>query len=116
MRTMTIMLTRRSRAVSLAVAVWLCATLTACADYLEVTNPGAIEIPALENPNYMQLMYDGVVGDFQASFAWTALFNGASTDELRMHQTFFENLEIDQRRVTENNVTYAQAVFNGLHR
>lgn len=90
--------------------------ISACGDWLEVTNPGAIETPALEDPAYLQLMYDGVVGDFQPAFAWTALFSGAFTDELRMHHTFFENLEIDQRRVTENNATYALAVYNGLHR
>jgi hypothetical protein len=91
-------------------------TLPACSDWLEVTNPGAIENPALENVSYLQLMYDGILGDFQPAFAWTALFSGAFTDELRMHHTFFENLEIDQRRVTENNGTYTNAVFNGLHR
>jgi hypothetical protein len=115
MRTMT-MLLRRSRAASLALALFAGVTLTACSDFLEVTNPGAIENPALESPNYLQLMYDGVVGDFQPAFAWTALFSGAFTDELRMHHTFFENLEMDQRRVTDVNATYALAIFNGLHR
>src|SRR5690606_31539683 len=67
-------------------------------------------------PNYLQLMYDGMLGDFQPAYAWTALFSGAFTDELRMHHTFFENLEIDQRRVTDVNGTYAAAIFNGLHR
>lgn len=87
-----------------------------CGDWLEVTNPGAIETPSLEDPSYLQLMYDGVVGDFQPAYAWTALFSGAFTDELRMHHSYFENLEIDQRRITENNATYALAIYNGLHR
>jgi hypothetical protein len=107
---------RWSRAMTVAVAAVASTSLAACGDWLEVTNPGAIENPSLENPAYLQLMYDGVVGDFQPAFAWTALFGGAFTDELRMHHTFFENLEIDQRRVTENNGTYAAAIFNGLHR
>jgi hypothetical protein len=104
---------RLARATALLTAAL---AFSGCSDWLEVTNPGAIENPALESPAYLQLMYDGVLGDFQPAFAWTALFSGAFTDELRMHHTFFENLEIDQRRVTENNGTYAAAIFNGLHR
>lgn len=102
-----------TRIAALAASV---ALLGGCGDWLEVTNPGAIETPALEDPAYLQLMYDGVVGDFQPAYAWTALFSGAFTDELRMHHSYFENLEIDQRRITENNATYALAVYNGLHR
>jgi len=109
-------LAHRSRTATFALTLAGAATLAGCGDWLEVTNPGAIENPALEDPAYLQLMYDGVFGDFQPAFAWTALFSGAFTDELRMHHTFFENLEMDERRVTENNATYALAVFNGLHR
>lgn len=116
MRTNTIRYERWSRAATFSFMVAVFATLPGCGDWLEVTNPGAIENPSLENPSYLQLMHDGVIGDFQPAFAWTALFSGAFTDELRMHHTFFENLEIDQRRVTENNGTYALGIFNGLHR
>jgi hypothetical protein len=116
MRTKRMHTLRGSRAAALVVALGASASLTGCGDWLEVTNPGAIEPPALENTEYLQLMYDGAIGDFQPAYAWTALFSGAFTDELRMHHAFFENLEIDQRRVSENNGTYALAVFNGLHR
>ena len=90
--------------------------LGACRDWLEVTNPGAIEPPQLEDTAYIGLMVNGVVGDFQPAFAWTALFSGGFTDELRNHQGFFENVEIDRREVNENNGTYLLAVYNGLHR
>ncbi|MGH7466280.1 MAG: hypothetical protein ACREK1_13945, partial [Longimicrobiales bacterium] len=116
MRTRKTYIVRWSRAASLVLAVCVSVAVTGCSDFLEVTNLGAIENPSLDNPDYLQLMYDGVIGDFQPAFAWTGLFSGAFTDELRMHHSFFENLEIDQRRVTENNGTYAAAVFNGLHR
>ena len=105
---------RWSRAVSLALVAGV--TGAGCSDFLEVTNPGAIENPTLNNPEYLQLMYDGVIGDFQPAYAWTAFFSGAFTDELRMHHTYFENLDMDERAVTDNNGTYALAVFNGLHR
>lgn len=116
MRTNMIASMRWSRAAALSCAVGASLVAGGCADYLQVTNPGAIENPTLDDPAYLGLMFDGVVGDFQPAFAWTALFSGAFTDELRMHHSFFENLEIDQRRVTDVNGTYAAAVFNGLHR
>jgi hypothetical protein len=106
----------RPRAAALVIAFAASAGLAGCGDWLTVTNPGAVEPPALENTDYLQLMFDGVVGDFQPAFAWTALFSGAFTDELRMHHAFFENQEMDQRRVSPTNGTYALAIFNGLHR
>ncbi len=109
-------LRRWFRAAAVALVVGGSATVAGCGDWLAVTNPGAIENPALEDPAYLQLMFDGVLGDFQPAYAWTALFSGAFTDELRMHHTFFENLEMDERRVTPNNGTYSAAIFNGLHR
>lgn len=116
MRTNRLDLRRWSRAVTVGIAVSASVMLTGCGDWLTVTNPGAIENPALEDPAYLQLMFDGVIGDFQPAYAWTALFSGAFTDELRMHHAFFENLEMDERKVTPNNGTYQLAVFNGLHR
>jgi hypothetical protein len=115
--TNTTRMPRLARATGLAVAVIMSSLMAGgCADFMEVTNPGAIEVPALENIAYLQLMHDGAVGDFQPAVAWTALFSGMFVDELRVHHTYFENLEIDQRRVTENNGTAALAVWNGLHR
>ncbi len=116
MRAMTASIHRHTGRAALAVAVAVSTPLAGCGDWLEVTNPGAIENPALENTDYLQLMYDGVIGDFQPAFAWTALFGAGFADELRIHHTFGENQEIDQRRVTDINGTYAAAIFNGLHR
>jgi hypothetical protein len=108
---------RRPSRIALITAISLAVPwLAACTDWLTVTNPGAIESPQLEDTAYIGLMVNGVVGDFQPAFAWTALFSGAFSDELRIHQTFFENVEIDRRDVNENNGTYLLAVYNGLHR
>jgi hypothetical protein len=107
---------RRSRAALLAGITLACCGLGSCADWLKVTNPGAIEPPQLDDTAYIGLMVNGVIGDFQPAFAWTALFSGGFTDELRNHMGFFENVEIDRRDVNENNGTYILAVYNGLHR
>ena len=100
--------------VSLAIVVSV--TGVACDDFMKVTNPGAVEAPALADPSYGGLMVNGVLGDFQPTFAWTALFSGVFTDELRNHHSFFENPELDRRVVNDNNGTYILAVYNGLHR
>ncbi|MGH7505321.1 MAG: hypothetical protein ACRELX_06705 [Longimicrobiales bacterium] len=87
-----------------------------CEDWLDVTDPGALEDPALRNEENINLMMDGVIGDFQEAFAWTALFSGVFVDELRNHHGYFENGEFDLREVNDNNGTYTLAVYNGLHR
>lgn len=107
---------RWSRAVLLVAVIAASGLTAACTDWLEVTNPGAIEPPDLENQNYIPLMVNGVLGDFQASFAWDALWSGVFTDELRNHHGYFENGEIDRREINEGNGTYALSIYNGLHR
>lgn len=107
---------RRSRAALIAAVSVAAGGLAGCSDWLKVTNPGAVEPPQLADTAYIGLMVNGVVGDFQPAFAWTALFSAGFSDELRNHQGFFENVEIDRRDVNENNGTYMLAVYNGLHR
>jgi hypothetical protein len=116
MRKMRMEIGRRLRAATLTAAVGVSAALAGCDNFMEVSNPGAIEPPALESPDYINLMVAGVIGDFQPAFAWTALFSGAFADELRNHHGFFENGEIDRRDISPTNGTYAAAVYNGLHR
>lgn len=104
---------RWTRVATLGATVGLVA---GCSDFLSVTNPGAIDPGALESPNYINLMVNGVIGDFQPAFAWTALFSAVFADELRNHHAYFENPEIGRRDVNNNNGTYIAAVYNGLHR
>jgi hypothetical protein len=87
-----------------------------CDDWLEVTNPGAIENPALEDPGYIDLMVNGVIGDFQPAFAWTAFFSTIFAGELQNHHAYFENGDMGRRAVEDINSTYTLAVYNGLHR
>jgi len=107
---------RASRGVTLAAVLALCGAAAACDDFMKVRNPAAVEPEALETPSYGGLMVNGVVGDFQPAFAFTALWSGVFTDELRNHHTFAENPEVDRRDVNNNNGTYILAVYNGLHR
>lgn len=105
---------RHWRLAAMLVVAGATGALAACD--LEVTNPGAIENQVLNDTSYIDLMVNGVIGDFQGAYAWTALFSGSFTDELRNHHGYFENVEIDQRSVDPGNATYALSVYNGLHR
>lgn len=103
----------RSRLGVLAIA----ATMVAgCDDLLSVDNPGAIDPPELTNPAYVQLMTNGVIGEFQNFFAYTSMYSSAFTDEFRNHHVYFENRDIDMRNVGVSNGTYVIYVWNTMHR
>ncbi len=95
-------------------AALLAVTLAACSDFLKVENPGAIEEPNVNNPAYMQLLVNGVIGEFQPMFTSVALYSGALTDELSNWHGFSENIEIDNRSVGAGNGTAAGAVYQPL--
>lgn len=116
MRKLNDNLRRRCRAVMMAGVAAAAVAAAGCGDWLSVTNPGAIEGPVLQDTTYIGLMTDGVIGDFQPALAWDAFFGGIFSDELHDHHSYFENVEIDQRNINENNGTYTLAIYNGLHR
>lgn len=90
--------------------------LAGCDDLLSVENPGAIEPEELTNPQYAQLMVNGVIGEFQNFFAYTSMYSSAFTDEFRNHHVYFENRDIDMRDVGTSNGTYVIFVWNTMHR
>jgi hypothetical protein len=97
-------------------AVLALGALGACGDFLAVENPGAIEEPSLNDPTYIPLMVNGVVGEFQPMLPVMNYYSSVFTDELRNHHVFFEERLIDQRRVGPENATYVAFHYNLLHR
>lgn len=91
-------------------------SLAACNDFLEATNPGAIEETNLNDPKYITLMANGVIGEFQPVFPWWIYYSGMFADEIRNHHVFFEERLIDQRRVTPENGTYPFFLYTPLQR
>jgi hypothetical protein len=90
-------------------------TLGACDSLLEVENPQVVEPEELNDPYYLTLLQNGVVGDFQRAYDDVVLFGGVFTDELRNHASFAEEPLIDQRQVESNNGTVA-LVYTQLQR
>ncbi len=103
----------RSRLAALALTAGV---LVGCDDLLSVDNPGAIYPEELEDPALIDLMTNGVVGEFQNFFAYTSMYSAAFTDEFRNHHVYFENKDIDLRRVGTSNGTYVIYVWNTMHR
>src|SRR5262245_57893698 len=96
---------RRRRLVLPLTAAALMAT-TACNDFLKTKNPGAIEEPEINNPAYIPLLVNGVIGEFQPAFTSDALYSGVFSDELANFHGFPENIDIDVRNVGNGNGTY----------
>ena len=101
---------RRRRLVLPLTAAALMAT-TACSDFLKTKNPGAIEEPEINNPAYIPLLVNGVIGEFQPAFTSDALYSGVFSDELANFHGFPENIDIDVRNIGNGNGTYRDAVY-----
>jgi hypothetical protein len=89
-------------------------SLAACSDFLKVENPGAVEEANVNNPAYMSLLVNGVIGEFQPAFSGTALYSAVLTDEVSNWHGFSENIEIDNRSVSAGNGTAPLSVYTPL--
>lgn len=101
----------RRRLAVLVPAALLAVTAGACSDFLKVSNPGAIEEADVNNPAYIGLLVNGVIGEFQPAFTSTALYSAILTDELSNWHGFAENIEIDNRSVGTGNGTASNGVY-----
>jgi hypothetical protein len=114
-----IMLTKMTRRVALLLTTGFVVGAVGCNDFLQVQNPGAIEAPDINNPAYIPLLVNGVIGEFQPAFTLVALYSGVFTDELANFHGFPENIDMDVRNVGAGNGTYAgtsaiPGVYNSL--
>jgi hypothetical protein len=114
-----IMLTKMTRRVALLLTTGFVVGAVGCNDFLRVQNPGAIEAPDINNPAYIPLLVNGVIGEFQPAFTLVALYSGVFTDELANFHGFPENIDMDVRNVGLGNGTYAgtstiPGVYNSL--
>lgn len=111
---MTIYTKMARRRLPVLLATSLLVVTVACNDFLQVTNPGAIEEPDINNPVYTGLLVNGVIGEFQPAFTSVALYSGVFTDELAGFHGFPENIDIDNRNVAITNGTYSGLVYTPL--
>jgi hypothetical protein len=110
----------RARAASLGGALAVAGAIAGCQDFLTARNPNAIEEGRLADTTMIDLMVNGVIGEFQggnaSGYAWLAYYSAIYTDELRNHHVFFEEGLFDQRRVNPDNGTYSFFLYTPLQR
>jgi hypothetical protein len=106
----------RLRVATLGAIALGAATAGACNDFLEAENPGAVEEKDVNQPNYIGLLTNGVIGEFQTAFGNLAWWNAVYSDEVYNRNTFFEEGLIDQRRVGPENGTYGVFMYNRIQR
>ncbi len=87
------------------------AAAAACSQFLEVKNPGAIEEKNINNPAYLSLLVNGVIGEFQPAYTSVSLYGAVLSDEVSNWHGFSENIEIDNRSVGAGNGTMRDGVY-----
>ena len=92
-------------------AAFLTAAAAGCSEFLEVKNPGAIEEKNIDNPAYLSLLVNGVIGEFQPANTSVALYGAVLSDEVSNWHGFSENIEIDNRSVGAGNGTMRDGVY-----
>ena len=107
---------RRLRLATLGALVLSSAAVGACNEFLQAENPGAVEETDVNRPQYVTLLSNGIIGEFQAAFSNITWWNALFTDELYNRQTFFEETLIDQRRVGPENGTHATFIYPRIQR
>ncbi|HET9984505.1 MAG TPA: RagB/SusD family nutrient uptake outer membrane protein [Longimicrobiales bacterium] len=107
-----------ARAIRLGAVAAAVVAVAACDKILDVNNPGALEAPKLNNPTYIDLMANGVVGEFQQMTHWDWIYAAKFSGEVTNHHVYFEEGDIGRRDIGDpsSNGTYQLAVYNPLHR
>lgn len=106
----------RTRCITTAFVLALAGVALGCNDFLAADNPGAIRDEDLDDPRYVNLIPNGVIGEFQPMQVALAWWNAIYTDELTNRAQFFEESLIDQRNVTDANGTFNTFLYAPLHR
>ena len=107
---------RRFRRLAPVAALGLVLGATACEDFLQAENPGAIEATDLDNARYIALITNGVVGEFQFANMHATWWNALFTDEIYNRNTPADEILIDRRDVRPDNGTYSFFMYSNLHR
>jgi hypothetical protein len=107
---------RRFRPLAPIAALIVAAGVAACDDFLAAENPGAIEAQDLNKPDYVNLIANGVVGEFQFANAHATWWNALFTDEIYNRNTPADEILIDRRDVRIDNGTYSFFFYGNIHR
>ncbi len=106
----------RLRLATLGALVLGAAAAGGCNEFLAAENPGAVEETDVNQPRYLGLLSNGIIGEFQAAFSNITWWNSIYTDELHNRNVFFEEGLIDRRQVGPENGTHNFFIYPRIHR
>lgn len=106
----------RLRLATLGALVLGAAASGACNDFLQAENPGSVEETDVNQPRYVGLLTNGIIGEFQAAFSNVVWWNSIYSDELHNRNVFFEEGLIDRRDVGPENGTHNFFIYPRIHR
>ena len=110
-------LRQRKARVALIVATFAAAgAIASCKDFLHAENPAAIKPEVLEDTNFIPLIMNGAMGDFQTIYPLVDYYSAVFTDELRNTHVFSEEVAYDRRDVDSLNGTHGSLVYAPLQR
>lgn len=92
------------KAVTAVIVMVLFTGLVACDGILTVENPGSIDESDLSSPDLERTIINGVVGEFQYTHSYSALWSGVVSDELLLDHTFVQTIPMVLRTFDQNNV------------
>ena len=105
----------RIRALVLAAAIGITASIAGCKDFLTADNPAAVPADRMNDTAFFNLIVNGVIGEFQPTYPLVAYYSGIFTDELRNHHVFSEEILFDRREVLPTNGTHG-LWYTAMHR
>ncbi len=114
-------MTKRSgiaRSARLALAGAALFAVSGCKNLLDVANPNTLDAGKIGNPVYLDLLANGVQGEYDQMLTWTSIYAAKLSDEVTNHHVYYEEQDIDRRDIGDptTNGTYGLAVYAPLHR
>ncbi len=111
---------RPIRGRALGILCVLVLAVAACENPLEVPDPDVVKEGDVQDPQALGALVNGAIGDFQVAYTGSgaaegiALASGLLADEYELSGTFPTRLQVDQRRILDDNAT-AEGYFRRLH-
>lgn len=100
----------------LVLSVLAAVAVAACDDVLDVTDPSVVDPGALEGPEGVSTRANGVVRDFQEAYDDYVRYAAMFTDEMILSGTFQGRVEVDDRRISRDNVQITGELYEPLQR
>lgn len=90
--------------------------LSGCDDLLDVEDPDVVTPQQLEGPQAVPALINGAVRDFQEAYDDYVRYTSMFTDEMILAGTFQGRVEVDERRISDQNQQITGELYEPLQR